>query len=194
MSEIEAAAKTIVGPMTSGQAVELDTAAQRVVANWVVLKGLVAVHVSRTEQPIPAWHYDDVYSARGAPADKVRVWIGRRENLADPVAGGVTLLDAHFMPLTNVPRRFPRDPALNAYIATGGMLNATSFQVGHFYALTLHHDRPGLQVQPVPRSAAGHCFTSIWPTRRVARWPPPFPIDGLGNLHRITQFFLMKVA
>jgi hypothetical protein len=74
------------------------------------------------------------------------------------------------------------------------MLNATSFQVGHFFALALHHDWPGLQVQPIPMSRAGHCFVSIWPTRQTARWPPPFPIDGLGNQHRITQFFLMKAA
>lgn len=194
MSDIEAAAKPIVGPMMTGHATELNAAAQRIVANWAVVKGLVAAQVSQTEQPIPARHYDDVYSARGAPADTVRVWIGRKGNLADPISGRVTLFGAHFMPLTHVPRGFPPLPALNEYIVRGGMLNATIFQAGHFFALTFHHDRPGLQMQPVPRSAAAHCFVSIWPTRQTTWWPPPLPIDGLGNQHHITRFFKMKLA
>jgi hypothetical protein len=192
MSEIEAGAKPIVGPMMTGLSVELDPAAQRVVANWAVLKGLVAVQTSQTEQPIQAKQYHDVYSARGAPTDTVRVWVGRQDNLADPLPGRVILFDSHFMPLTNVARGFPTNPALNKYIASGGMLNATTFRVGHFFALVLHHDWPGLQVRPVPGTAAEHCFVPIWPVGPTVRWPPPFPADGLGNPHHITRFFQLK--
>lgn len=191
MSGIEADAKQIVGPMMLGHAVLLDPPAQRAVANWAVLKGLVAVQTSKPEQ-IPENHYNDVYRAKGAPAETAHVWLGRRDNLGNPLSGKATLFASHFMPLTNIPRRFPRDPALNAYINRGGKLNATSFQVGHFFALVLQHDWPGLQVQPIPRSRAEQCFVSVWPTHATTRWPPPQPIDHLGDQHTITQYFLMK--
>lgn len=84
MSDLENVAKPIVGPMVTGQALELDAAAQEIVANWVALKGLVAVQTSKVEQPIPEYHYGRVHHFRGAPPNTMRVWIGHHLNLADP--------------------------------------------------------------------------------------------------------------
>jgi hypothetical protein len=189
MSDIENAAKPIIGPMVRGLAATLDASAQRAVANWAVLKGLVAVQTSQNEQPIPERHYAAVYSARGAHPGMTRIWIGRRQNLADPITGSGQLFASHFMPLTNVVAGgFPRPPELNRYISSGGVFFATIFQVGHFFAMALHHDWPGLEV----RTRAVMSFLSIWPGGSTVRWPPPEPVDDLGDPHQITQFFMIR--
>ena len=123
----------------------------------------------------------------------MHVWIGQRSNLADPVhPGRAKLFDSHFMPLTNVARGFPVSPELNEYVDQGGVIYATVFQIGHFFALALHHDWPGLEARPIPGSPGDGAFASIWPPAGIVRWPPPLTVDGLGNPHRITQFFQMK--
>jgi hypothetical protein len=63
MADIEAAAKPIVGPMFIGQPMDLDAAAQRIVANWVALKGLVAAQASKLDESIPASHYSRVHTS-----------------------------------------------------------------------------------------------------------------------------------
>jgi len=189
MSDIEGAAKDSVGPMVQGIATTLDAAAQQVVANWAVLKGLVAVQTSPTPQPIPERHYRRVYAAEGAPANTVRVWIGQRRNLADPARPGrAKLFDSHFMPVTNVFPEFPMPPDLARYRDEGGVFNGTIFQVGHFFALVLQHDWPGLRAQPRPGSEAEHAFVPIWPVGPDIRWPPLRPVDDLGDAHKATRF------
>jgi hypothetical protein len=193
MSDIEAAAKPVVGPMVAGRAMTLDGAAQRTVANWVVLKGIVAVQTSRTEQFIPANRYGEIYSAKGAPANTVHVWLGCRNNLVSPThPGRLQLFDSHLMPLTNVPRGFPTPPWLNEYVRSGGTIYATIFQVGHVFGLAFHHQLPGLEARPIPGSVGDGAFASIWPAGGDVRWPPPHAVDGLGDPHRVTQFFAMK--
>jgi hypothetical protein len=195
MSDIEGAAKDIVGPMVQGVATTLDAAAQRTVADWVVLKGLVAAQTSSPPQPIPDRHYDRVYSAKGSPANTVRVWIGQRRSLADPLRHGrARLFDSHFMPVTNVARQFPMPPDLNRYVSEGGVFNATIFQAGHLFGLALHHDWPGLEVRPIPGRKGDGAFVQVWPTGGVAQWPPPHPVDGLGDPHRVTELFQMRPA
>jgi hypothetical protein len=46
MSELEAAAKPIVGPMVVDEVTALDADAQRIVANWITVKGLVAAQTN----------------------------------------------------------------------------------------------------------------------------------------------------
>lgn len=122
----------------------------------------------------------------------MRVWIGQRWNLADPDRlGHARLFDSHFMPVTNVFPQFPRPPDIARYISEGGVFNATVLQVGHFFALTLQHDWPGLQARPTPRSDADRAFVPIWPIGPDVRWPPAWPVDVLGDAHKVTQFFQM---
>ena len=193
MGDIEGAAKRIVGPMVQGIPTVLDAAAQQAMANWAILKGLVAVQTSKDEQPIPASHFHRVWAAQGAPANTALVWIGRRQDLADPDHPGRTrLFNAHFMPLTNAERQGPIPADLTTYIAGGGVLNGTIFQVGHFFALVLQHDWPGLEARAVPGSDAEQAFVSIWPAREKVAWPPAGSVDVLGDIHRVTQFFQMR--
>jgi hypothetical protein len=187
MSDLEAEAKSIVGPMVIGEAVDLDTDAQRIVANWVAVKGLVAVQTSQVQQPIPKYHYRRVHHFQGAPPNTMRVWIGRRLNLADPVRPGeAQLFDSHLMPVTDVFRVFPMPANLERYRSEGGVFNGTIFQVGHFLALALQHDWPGLRARLEPNAAAA--LLPIWPAGPDVRWPPPRPVDNLGDAHKITQF------
>jgi hypothetical protein len=79
MGDIEGTARNIVGPMAQGLPTTLDVAAQRAVANWVAVKGLVAVLTSPVEQPIPDYHYRRVWAAQGAPTNTMLVWVGRRK-------------------------------------------------------------------------------------------------------------------
>jgi len=103
MSQLESAVEPIVGPMVIGQAMNLDADAQQIVANWVALKGLVAAQTSNVAQWIPESHYWQVHHFRGAPPNTMRVWIGRRANLANPERPSTAqLFDFHLMPLTNV--------------------------------------------------------------------------------------------
>jgi hypothetical protein len=188
MSRLEHAAKPIVGPMVSGQAVELDPTAQQVAANWVALKGLVAAHTSDVRQPIPDYHYRRVRDFEGAPPNTMLVWIGRRWNLTDPNRPGTEQpLDSHFMPVTDVFPEFP-PPDLERYRSEGGVFNGTVFQVGHFFALALQHDWPGLRARPNPHSAAADTFLPIWPAGPTVRWPPPRPVEDLGDPHKVTRF------
>ena len=69
MAKIEGTARAIVGPMVQGRATTLNPDAQRAVANWAVLKGLVAAQTSGDAgQFIPDRHYHRVCAAQGAPA------------------------------------------------------------------------------------------------------------------------------
>jgi hypothetical protein len=193
MSDIEGAAKHIVGPMVQGIPTMLDAAAQRSVANWAVLKGLVAAQTSKTPQPIPDRHFRRVCAAKGAPANTVWVWIGQRQNLAHPTKPGrAKLFDSHFMPVTNAERKDSLDGDLEKkYISEGGVFNGMIFSVGHFFALVVQHDWPGLQFRPIQGSDAEQAFVSIWPVGDDVPWPPPLPVDVLGDTHHVTQFFEM---
>jgi hypothetical protein len=189
MSELEDAAKPIVGPMVVGQTMGLDATAQEIVADWVALKGLVAVQTSKVEQPIPEYHYRRVHHFRGAPPNTMRVWIGRWWNLAHPSRRGkAKLFDSHFMPVTDVFPQFPTSPLLEKYRSNGGVFNGTIYRVGHFFALALQHDWPGLRARPKPGSAAADAFLPIWPTDPTVLWPPPRPVDDLGDAHKVTSF------
>lgn len=192
MSQIESAAKPIVGPMVRGITTTLDAAAQETVANFVVVKGLVAVQGSRTPQPIPDSHYRRVWAAEGAPANTVRVWIGERRSF--PTSGRpsrATFFDSHFMPVTNAARPFPMPRDFSRYISEGGVFNGTIFQLGHFFGLAIQHDWPGLQVRPEPGSDAERALIPIWPTDRTVKWPPSLPVDVLGDAHKVTRFLQM---
>jgi hypothetical protein len=192
MSQLEAEAKPIVGPMVLGEAMDLGVDAQRIVANWVALKGLVAAQSTATEQWIPEHHYGWVHQFRGAPANTMLVWIGRRLDLANPaLLGRATLFDYHLMPVTNAFPQFPIPPDIERYRREGHVFNGTIFQVGHFLALALQHDWPGLQARPKPGSTADGAFLPIWPTGPAVRWPPSRPVDDLGDIHKVTQFFQM---
>lgn len=189
MSQLEAAAKPIVVTLVMGQAVELDAIAQQIVANWVALKGLVAVQTSNIEQPVPEYHYRRIYHFRGVPPKTMLVWIGHRWKLANPaLPSRVQLFDSHFMPVTVVFPAFPMPPNLERYRSEGGVFNGTVFQVGHFFALALQHDWPGLRARPKPDSAAADAFLRIWPSGPTVRWPPPRPVEDLGDPHKVTQF------
>lgn len=160
-----------------------------IVANWVALKGLVAVHTSNVEQPIPEPHYRRVHAFEGAPPNTMRVWIGRRWNLTDPNRPSrAQLFESHFMPVTNVFPGFPLPPDLERYRSEGGVFNATVFRVGHFFALALQHDWPGLRARPKLGSAAADALLPIWPAGRTIQWPPPRPVEDLGDPHKVTRF------
>ena len=92
------------------------------------------------------------------------------------------------MPVTNHLRRFPIPPDVENYRREGGVFNGTIFQVGHFFALAFQHDWPGLQTQPKPGSKAVDALPPIWPTGPTVHWPPPKPVDDLGDLHKVTRF------
>jgi hypothetical protein len=120
------------------------------------------------------------------------VWIGHRWDLADPeLIGRATLFDFHLMPVTNAFLQFPIPPEIERYRREGHVFNETIFQVGHFFALALQHDWPGLRARPKPGSDADGAFLQIWPTGPAVRWPPSRHIDDLGNTHKITRFFQM---
>jgi hypothetical protein len=175
--------------MVTGQPLELDANAQRVVANWIAPKGLVAVLTSGGEQPIPEHHYRRVHHFEGAPPNTMSMWIGRRLNLAEPHRPGrVQLLDFHFMPITDAFPVFPLPPDLEMYRHEGGVFNGTVFQMGHFFALALQHDWPGLRARPNPVSKTATALLGAWPTGATVHWPPLRPVDDLGNPHKVTRF------
>ena len=193
MADIEGAAKDLVGPMVQGVAATLDAYAQRMVANWAVLKGLVASQTSKDQQPIPDDHFRRVCAVQGAPANTALVWIGQRQDLAHPARPGRgKLFDSHFMPVTDVERLGPVPADLTRYISEGGVLNGTIFQVGHFFALVLQHDWPGLRVRPRLGTDAEHALVQVWPAvGGDVRWPPRLPVDELGDPHRVSRFLEM---
>jgi hypothetical protein len=194
MSEVEGAAGPIVGPMVTGQAAELDADDQLIVANWVALKGLVAVQTSQVEQPVPEYHYGRVHHYRGAVPDTIRVWIGWRANLAAPNrTDRMQLFDAHFMPVRDALPQDPLPPHLESYRGESGVFNATIFQVGHFFALALQHDWPGLPARVNPGTQAADALLPIWPTGPTVHWPPPRPVDVLGDPHKVTRFLQIGV-
>ena len=192
MSRIDKRAAPIVGPMLIGQATALDAAAQQIVANWAVLKGLVVAQISPKDRWIPPDHYDRVHAAQGAPADTVRVWLARRHNLLnrnDPLRA--KMANGHVIPLKNIFRGLFLPTEMRRYLEGEGELFATSLQLGHFVTLTVHHDWPGMEVRSIPTSAGPLSFLPIWPAGPSVRWPPLMPVDGLGDPQRITQFFMM---
>ena len=71
-------------PMVVNEPMDLDAEAQRIVVNWVAVKGLVAAQTSNVERWIPESHYWRVHHFRGAPPNTMLVWIGSRWDLADP--------------------------------------------------------------------------------------------------------------
>jgi hypothetical protein len=56
----------------------------------------------------------------------------------------------------------------------------------------LQHDWPGLQARPQPGTEAAQAFVPIWPAGEDVSWPALRPVDGLGNIHRVTEFFEMR--
>lgn len=192
MADIEGTARPIVGPMVQGRATTLDPDAQRTVANWAVLKGLVATQISKDEQPIPDGHYQRVWAAQGAPANTALVWIAQRQNLVHPTRRGrARLFDSHFMPLTNAERP-ETNPLFASYINEGCVLNGTIFQVGHFFALVVQHDWPGLRARTKPGTDAEGAFVQVWPAAgEDILWPPALPVDGLGDPHQVTRLLEM---
>jgi hypothetical protein len=175
--------------MISYQPVELDLEAERMVANWLALKGLVAEQVGKVEKPIPESHYRQVHRFRGAPPNTMRVWIGCRWNLASPDRpSSARLFDFHFMPVTDAFPKLPLPPELEDYRRAGGVFNGFIFQVGHFFGLALQHDLPGLQVRPNPSTEAVDALLPIWPTGPTIQWPPARPVDDLGDPHKVTRF------
>jgi hypothetical protein len=158
MADIEAAAEPIVGPMVIGLAMDLDADAQRVVANWVALKGLVAAQVSKIDRWIPESHYRRVHNSQGGPPDTMRVWVGRRRNLADAPTGRVHIFDFHFMPVTNHVGQFPIPPDVERYRQEGGVFNGTIFQVGHFFALAFQQIGPACgRIRSLGLRRSTHC-------------------------------------
>ena len=129
MADIEGTARPILGPMVQGNRMTLDANAQRAVAHWAVLKGLVAAQVSKDEkQFIPDWHYERVRAAQGAPTNTVLVWIAQREDLVHPDRPGrVRLFDSHVMPLARS-EGMDTNPVFADYIAAGRLLTGTIFQ------------------------------------------------------------------
>jgi hypothetical protein len=191
MAELEAVAKPIIGPMVLDEALDLDADAQWTVANWVAVKGLVAAQTNDAARWIPEHHYRFVHHFRGAPPNTMLVWIGRRWDLADrELVGRATLFDFHLIPVINAFPQFPIPPEIESYRPAGHPLNGTIFQVGHFFALALQHDWPGLQARPKPGTEADGAFLHIWPGDAV-RWPARRHIDDLGDPHKITRFFQM---
>jgi hypothetical protein len=190
MAEIEGTARAIVGPMVQGRATTLNPDAQRAVANWAVLKGLVAAQTSKDyEQFIPDWHYHRVAAAQGAPVNTALVWIAQRQNLVHPTRPArARLFDSHVMPLGNAVRP-ETDPLFASYITEGGSLTGTIFQVGHFFALVVQHDWPALLARTKPGTDAERAFVQVWPAAgEVIQWPPALPVDGLGDPHQVTRF------
>jgi hypothetical protein len=184
MADIEAAAMPIVGPMVINQPMDLDANAQQIVANWVALKVLVAAHASNLDEWIPESHYRQVHNAQGAPANTMRVWVGHRWNLADHQPGRAHIFDFYFMPVADHHLgQAPLPPDVQRYRQEGGVFNGTIFQVGHFFALAFQHDWPGLRMHPTPGSEAVAALPPIWPIGPTVHWPPPKPVDDLGNLH-----------
>jgi hypothetical protein len=119
----------------------------------------------------------------------MRVWIGRRRNLANPNRlGSLQLFNSHFMPVTDAFPQFPLPPALERYRAEGGVLNGFVFQVAHFFALAIQHDWPGLRVRPNPGTTAASALSPVWPAGPAVHWPPPRPVDELGDPHKLTRY------
>jgi hypothetical protein len=192
MSKLEGAAKPIVGPMTTGKAMDLDAVAQQIVANWFAVKGLVAVQTNRLGQPIPDSHYRRVHQFGGAPPNTMRVWIGYRWNLLNPKrADMVQLFDFHYMPIRDAFAEQPLPPNIQNYRSAGGVFNATLFQLGHFFVLALQHDWPGLHVRPKPGTEGADALLPIWPAGPTLQWPPSQPVDVLGDPHKVTRFLQM---
>ena len=44
-----------------------------------------------------------------------------------------------------------------------------------------------LQTHPTPGSEAVDALPPIWPTGPTVHWPPPTPVDDLGDLHKVTR-------
>jgi hypothetical protein len=82
----------------------------------------------------------------------------------------------------------PLPPDVERYRQEGGLFNGTIFQVGHFFALAFQHDWPGLRTYPKPESEAVDALPQIWPIGPTVHWPPPTPVDDLGDLHKVTRF------
>jgi hypothetical protein len=189
MSGLEKAAKPIVGPMVAGKALELDADAQRIVADWVALKGLVAAQTSKVDRWIPDNHYRRVHDFRGAPPNTMRVWVGCRSNLVQTDRPDrVQWFDFHFMPVTDVFPGSTLPPVLERYRSEGGVFNGTVLQVGHFFALALQHDWPGLRARAIPTSPAASALLPMSATGPTVHWPPPRPADHLGDPHKVTRF------
>lgn len=192
MSDIEKAAKPLVGPMIRGTRMLLDASAQQKVATWAVLKAMVVTRTSPKQESVPVEHFREFFRTKTISPDTTRVGLGYRADLTDPNHPDRTrICDSHFMPLHKVNRGFPAPSIeLNDYLADGGVLYATSIQVGRFYAVALHHDWPGVLARPIPGVPA-QCFTPVWPTSLIVQWPPPRAVDVLGDPHSITQHFIM---
>ena len=141
-----------------------------------------------SNQLIPESHYWNLHSVQGAPANTMRVWVGHRRNLVDAPTGRLHIFDFHLMPLTNKFRRFPIPAEVEQYRREGGVFNGTIFQVGHFFALAFQHDWSGLRIHPTPGSEAVDALPQIWPIGPTVHWPPPKPVDDLGDPHEVTRF------
>jgi len=192
MSDIEKAAKPVVGPMVWGTRTLLDATAQQKVATWAVLKAMVTTRTSPKQESVPVEHFREFFRTKAISPDTTRVWLGYRSDLTDPTYPGESrICDSHFMPLHRVNRGFPAPSIeLDEYLADGGSLYGLSIQVGRFYAVSLHHDWPGVLARPIPGVPA-QCLTQVWPTSLIAQWPPARPVDVLGNPHSITGQFIM---
>jgi hypothetical protein len=125
MSQVENAAKSIVGPMVIGKHTQIDEESQRIVANWIAVKCLVAVQTSKAPQP-PDSHYRRVRHFRGVPPNTMRVWIGWQRNLAEmDRPGKVQLFDSHFLPVTNAFQQSPLPADVERYRREGGVFNGS---------------------------------------------------------------------
>lgn len=80
---------------------------------------------------------------------------------------------------------------MEEYLAGDGALFATVLQLGHFVAVCVHHDWPGMEVRPAPTRKGALSFFPVWPVTSSGQWPPLMPIDGLGDPHLITEYFMM---
>ena len=164
MSELEGAAKPILGPLIRGQPQKLGFWRQMLAATWATKTAMTLECLVPLERGIPIDYVRGLRAYQCPPLLRQQVWIGR-------YSGGDPHSFAHSAGRGG--ERTPQEPnpqdeyIYNATLTVGEL----AFQIfGHTF-------KPRL-VQRVPDELTSS-VTQIWPlVNEVASWPPPSALEN----------------